>query len=53
MRSLLAGFDYDGKDHQAVGDPDPQIVGAPASLHECDGEELSPTRSPGQAADHR
>ena len=43
MRSLLAQFDYDGKDHQAVGDPDPQIIGAPASLHEYDEEELSPT----------
>jgi polyphosphate kinase len=43
MRSLLARFDYDGKDHQAVGDPDPQIVGAPASLNECDEEDLSPT----------
>jgi polyphosphate kinase len=43
MRSLLSQFDYDGKDHQAVGDPDPLIVGAPATLNEYDGEDLSPT----------
>jgi hypothetical protein len=43
MRSLLARFDYDGKDYQAVGNPDPLIVGAPASLHEYDEEDLSPT----------
>jgi polyphosphate kinase len=43
MRSLLSQFDYDGKDHQAVGDPDPLIVGAPATLNEYDEEDLSPT----------
>jgi polyphosphate kinase len=43
MRSLLSQFDYDGKDHQAVGDPDPLIVGAPATLNEYDEEGLSPT----------
>jgi polyphosphate kinase len=44
MRNLLAGFDYDGKDHQAVGDPDLLIVGAPTiSLNEYDEEYLSPT----------
>jgi polyphosphate kinase len=43
MRSLLAQFDYDGKDPQAVGDPDPLIVGAPDSLHEYGEEDLSPT----------
>jgi polyphosphate kinase len=53
MRSLLARFDYDGKDHQTVADPDPQIVGAPASLHEYDEEDLSPTPIAGTAADQR
>jgi polyphosphate kinase len=43
MRSLLSRFDYDGKDHQAVGDPDPLIVGAPATLNEFGEEDLSPT----------
>jgi polyphosphate kinase len=43
MRSLLSQFDYDGKDHQAAGEPDPQIVGAPDSLNEYGEEELSPT----------
>ena len=28
MRHLLSKFDYDGKDHDLVGEPDPQIVGA-------------------------
>jgi polyphosphate kinase 2 len=27
MRHLLSKFDYDGKDHDLVGEPDPQIVG--------------------------
>jgi polyphosphate kinase len=27
MRHLLAKFDYDDKDHELVGEPDPQIVG--------------------------
>jgi hypothetical protein len=27
MRFLLAKFDYDDKDDELVGDPDPQIVG--------------------------
>jgi hypothetical protein len=27
MRHLLAKFDYDGKDHEIVGQPDPLIVG--------------------------
>jgi polyphosphate kinase 2 len=43
MRSLLCRFDYSGKDHGAVGDPDPLIVGAPASLNEYHEEGLSPT----------
>ena len=42
MCSLLAQFDYDGEDHRIVGDPDPLIVGPPASLHEYDEEDLSP-----------
>ena len=43
MRSLLARFEYEGKDHDAVGHPDPMIVGAPANLHEVGPEGLSPT----------
>jgi polyphosphate kinase len=43
MRSLLARFDYDGKDDQAVGNPDPQIVGRPASLTEYREDDPSPT----------
>jgi polyphosphate kinase len=43
MRSLLARFEYDGKDHAAVGHPDPMIVGAPAHLQEVGPEGLSPT----------
>ena len=27
MRHLLAKFDYDDKDHEVVGEPDPLIVG--------------------------
>ena len=50
MRSLLAGIDYDRKDPDAVGRPDPLIVGAPADMRELDaGQRPSPTpfRSPG------
>jgi len=43
MRSLLAGFDYAGKDHDAVGHTDPLIVGSPANLQESGYEALSPT----------
>ena len=43
MRSLLAGFDYEGKDHSIVGRPDPKLVGRPANLGEYDDDELSPT----------
>ena len=43
MRSLLARFEYEGKDHDAVGQPDPMIVGAPARLREVGPEGLSPT----------
>jgi polyphosphate kinase 2 len=43
MRSLLARFDYTGKDHEAVGHPDELIVGSPASLEEDQWEGLSPT----------
>ena len=50
MRSLLAGIDYDRKDPDAVGRPDPLIVGAPADMRELEpGQRRSPTpfRSPG------
>jgi polyphosphate kinase len=43
MRSLLSGFEYAGKDHNAVGCPDPLIVGAPADLRESGTGDLSPT----------
>ena len=35
MRSVLARFDYAGKDEEVVGSPDPRIVGAAASLLEA------------------
>ncbi|QXG77733.1 polyphosphate kinase 2 [Modestobacter sp. L9-4] len=34
LRHVLARFDYDGKDHDAVGVPDPLIVGAAADVIE-------------------
>jgi polyphosphate kinase len=43
MRSLLARFDYTGKDHAAVGTADPLIVGRPGDLNETDGAGYSPT----------
>ncbi|MEV6265022.1 polyphosphate kinase 2 [Streptomyces sp. NPDC051784] len=46
MRSLLARVDYTAKDHEAVGRPDPLIVGAAHTLLEPGEEDtaLSPTR---------
>ncbi|MFC4506468.1 MULTISPECIES: polyphosphate kinase 2 [Streptomyces] len=35
MRSVLARFDYDNKDEEVVGSPDPRIVGAAAGLLEA------------------
>jgi polyphosphate kinase len=44
MRHLLAGIDYDRKDPEAVGQPDPLIVGAPADMRELEpGQQWSPT----------
>lgn len=43
MRSLLSRFGYEGKDQDAVGEPDSLIVGAPANLKEAGPEEMSPT----------
>ncbi|MCZ4121035.1 polyphosphate kinase 2 [Streptomyces sp. H39-S7] len=45
MRSFLARFDYDGKDAEAVGVPDPLIIGAANTLLEPGEEDtdLSPT----------
>ena len=34
MRSVLSRFDYPEKDHEAVGTPDPNVVGPAASLFE-------------------
>jgi len=42
MRSLLAGIDYDRKDPDVVGRPDPLIVGVPADMREMDPGLLSP-----------
>jgi polyphosphate kinase len=43
MRSLLAGIDYERKDPEVVGQPDPLIVGAPADMREMGPAGLSPT----------
>jgi polyphosphate kinase 2 len=45
MRSVLARFDYADKDPDIVGEPDPRIVGAAATLLEAgeDDSALSPT----------
>jgi polyphosphate kinase 2 len=43
MRHLLASVDYDRKDNDAVGHPDPLIVGAPADMREVGHGPLSPT----------
>jgi polyphosphate kinase 2 len=43
MRSLLSGIDYDRKDPEVVGRPDPLIVGAPADMRELEPGQLSPT----------
>ena len=40
MRHVLASVDYDGKDHDVVGQPDPKIVGKAADLFEV-GEGLA------------
>ena len=34
MRHVLASVDYEGKDHEIVGQPDPKIVGKAADLFE-------------------
>jgi polyphosphate kinase 2 (PPK2 family) len=36
VRSLLAKFEYAGKDREIVGSPDPLLVGAPATLREVE-----------------
>jgi polyphosphate kinase 2 len=45
MRSLLIRFDYEGRDDEVLGRPDPAIVGAAATLLEAgeDATDLSPT----------
>jgi hypothetical protein len=40
MRHVLSRFDYENKDHEVVGRPDPLIIG-PASLA-VEGTEMSP-----------
>ncbi|MEO1686910.1 MAG: polyphosphate kinase 2, partial [Pseudomonadota bacterium] len=32
MQTVLAGLDYDGKDHEALGAPDPSICGDPLTM---------------------
>ncbi|MEV6010940.1 polyphosphate kinase 2 [Streptomyces sp. NPDC051976] len=46
MRSVLARFDYADKDHEVVGVPDPNVVGAAANLLET-GEDLGGRPAPG------
>jgi polyphosphate kinase 2 (PPK2 family) len=41
MRYVLSRFEYDGKDHELVGAPDPKIVGSASELFE---EEEQPSR---------
>ena len=36
MRYLLDRFDYDDKDQQIVGTPDPRIVGSPDEVYDED-----------------
>jgi hypothetical protein len=36
MRHVLSAMDYEGKDHQVVGEPDPKIVVRAADLFEDD-----------------
>jgi polyphosphate kinase len=50
MRSLLAAVDYDRKDHDVVGRPDPLIVGAPVDMREIGRGPLSPTPIAGDLA---
>ncbi|MER5775361.1 polyphosphate kinase 2 [Streptomyces sp. NPDC002039] len=57
MRSLLSRFDYDSRDPDAIGEPDPLIVGAAGTLLEPGEEDvdLSPTplsRPGGRRGDH-
>ena len=42
MRHVLSTIDYDGKDRQVVGQPDPNIVGRAAELFEDDEGLASP-----------
>ncbi|MBL3699071.1 polyphosphate kinase 2 [Leucobacter luti] len=37
MRWVLSRFDYPGKDHDVVGEPDPLVIGSPATVYD-DGE---------------
>jgi hypothetical protein len=36
MRYVLDRFDYDDKDQQVVGTPDPRIVGSPDEVYDED-----------------
>jgi hypothetical protein len=48
MRFVLSRFDYPDKDHDIVGEPDPQIVGSAASILETD---KTPALTPRPAGD--
>ena len=51
MHNLLSRFEYDGKDHEVVGRPDPLLVGAPANLQE--GQDQGPVPTPIATAGRR
>ena len=42
MRSLLAKFDYDGKDDDVIGEPDKAIIGPPSVLSEHNPDRVYP-----------
>ena len=45
MRHLLSSLDYDGKDADVVGQPDPLIVGPASEIYERDEQGPSAKRS--------
>jgi len=51
MRFVLSRFDYPDKDHDVVGEPDPQIVGSAASILETDKTPALTPRATGPGQD--
>ena len=51
MRFVLSRFDYPDKDHEVVGEPDPQIVGSAASILETDKTPALTPRAAGPGQD--